>query len=102
MGYRSIQGQTYASCRTGPRHDWDEVPVTRRPSFGVAVWWRCTKCTTLRKFIYSIDGEVISRQYTHPKDWAKLPRKDYTTQDINKMYLAERRKEQAQLRRKKK
>ena len=67
----------YLSCRTGPRHDWDEIPVTKRPSFGVAIWWRCTKCHTLRKYIYNqFTGDVLARWYNHPSDWVKLPRKN--------------------------
>lgn len=102
MAYRN-KGN-YISCRPGAEgHKWDEIPVTRKPQFGVAIEWRCIKCTSTRRFIYSQHtGEVLSRQYRHPHDWAKMRRDEYTTDDIRLMFLRQRAREQRETRRKKK
>lgn len=100
MAVINMEG-VYISCRpgAGPGHDWDEIPVIKRPSFGVAIWWRCTKCTSERRYIYSPhDGRILSRQYRHPKDWMKLRRDEFSGDDIRLLFLRERRREQAQLR----
>lgn len=52
-------------------HSWDDIPVTRRPSFGVYIWLRCTRCTTERHDIISSvsDGKLLARKYHYPEGY---------------------------------
>ena len=64
----------YYECRH-LGHSWDDIPVTRRPPFGVYIWLRCDRCTTERHDILPSvrDGKLLSRKYYYP-DGYKMAR----------------------------
>jgi hypothetical protein len=48
-------------------HSWDSIPVTQRPPWGVSMWFRCERCTTIRYDIINyFSGELMSRRYSWP------------------------------------
>lgn len=55
-------------------HNWDDIPVTQRPPWGVYIWYRCTRCTGERHdIINQFSGDLMSRRYYYP-DGYKMTR----------------------------
>lgn len=63
------------------------MPVTRPPSFGVAMDLRCEHCTTYRRDILNPrSGEVLQRVYTYPdgyKDAEQHSRSDWRSMFVS-------------------
>lgn len=61
----------YLKCRV-LGHAWDEIPVTKRPEFGVYMWFRCERCSTLRyDIVNQFNGDLLSRSYQKPSDYKR-------------------------------
>lgn len=65
----------YDDCKGVLRHAWYEVPTDRtahghRTEFiGTPRWFQCERCNTIRKEVWSSNGELLFRYYQHPRDW---------------------------------
>lgn len=58
----------YVDCRA-IGHSWQSFHVEKKPSFGYAVDLLCARCSTHRRDILSITGNVIARVYTYPENY---------------------------------
>lgn len=75
----------YTECRT-VGHAWTSIEMEKSPSFGMAIDFFCTRCTTHRRDVISQHtGELLSRYYRHPEEY-KFEGK-MTRQEWRKMYV---------------
>jgi len=64
----------YQRCKALRIHKWDPIPVTKAPSFGVALDLRCESCGTVRREIVSrVTGQRLARPYYyHPDGYREM------------------------------
>lgn len=64
-----MTAESAVRCRT-LGHSWDPIPVTKPPSYGVAIDLRCEHCHTVRRDVVSrYSGALISRRYDYEADY---------------------------------
>jgi len=69
----------YARCRT-LGHSWDPIPVTKPPTYGVAIDLRCEHCHTVRRDTISrITGDLMTRRYDYEDDYRDV---EHSTRSI--------------------
>lgn len=83
-------------------HSWDDIPVTKKPPFGVYLWFRCVRCTTERHDIIQghSNGDLLSRKYHYP-DGYKVQRDERPSIEelrVHQLKLGKRRRRGDQLR----
>ncbi len=66
----------YNQCRS-LGHAWEQIPTTRRPSWGQLVTYRCLRCTTTREDTLDWNFRLSTRSYHHPDDCKTDARKRY-------------------------
>ena len=60
------EAELYAACRV-LRHAWSEAEwVWPPPSWGIGMAWRCDRCGTTRREVWTILGELSHRHYDYP------------------------------------
>lgn len=74
-------------------HAWDEhSPIDqRRPEFGVAMHWRCIRCTMVRRdLVSSVTGDLLSRSYYQPEGYKMTAEERPRAIDLRLMAVKER------------
>lgn len=67
-------------------HAWEQIPVTRRPPFGIYIWLRCTRCYTKREDIINrFTGDLESRRYEHPEGYSLKKDERPSVQELRKL-----------------
>lgn len=83
----------YVQCRS-LGHSWDDIPVTSPSSFGVYMWFRCTRCTSERRDIISpFSGDLLSRKYIYAEGYLQNWERP-AAQDLRLRLLALRKQQQ--------
>src|SRR5262249_24053768 len=62
------RGYLFIECRAYG-HSWHPREVQRKPTFGVAVDFGCSRCGMKRRSIYTVQGKVTSRFYVPPEGY---------------------------------
>lgn len=56
----------FIQCRS-LGHSWDWIPNVSTPSFGAYIWFRCERCSMIRKDIIAAhSGQLLARHYEQP------------------------------------
>jgi hypothetical protein len=60
----------YVRCRA-LGHSWEQIPSTRRPSWGFLMTLRCVGgCGTIREDVIDANGDLSTRRYLKPDDYS--------------------------------
>lgn len=96
----------YVECRA-IGHSWEQIEDDRsHKSFGVAMQFRCDRCTTVRRDVVStVSGELLYRSYSKPDDYklgydevgGYFDRNDWRLALINQRKRSRRRQQKPQL-----
>lgn len=91
-----MSADLYLACRVGGmRHAWEDHDGSgfRRPQFGIAIHYVCTRCGTIRRDIVNrFNGELLQRRYYHPEGYA-LSRDEKPSIEHIRLAMAKRQKQ---------